>query len=186
MFWETESIYDEKTRPLSSISSSESAEMHTRNRLVFATVAWPLVSSLRRRYWFGRATGAGPSLVSLSSFLTLYLSRLRQGQWRAALPVDCGDRSLGAVQSSAAARLCWTTTAHPQCILCGGCAGNKSTTQRIYKTYFVVFFLSCRWFASWSSPTAAFFAPLRDKASSCKKTPVFQKKRLASVGWPVP
>ena len=74
----------------------------------FATVTWSLVLCLRRRYWFGRATGARPS-----SFLRLYQSRLQQGQRRAASPVDGGDRSLGAVQSSVAARLFWTTTAQP-------------------------------------------------------------------------
>ena len=63
----------------------------------FATVAGPLVLSARRRYWFGRATGTRPS-----SFQRLSQSCLRQGQWRAALPVDGGDRCPGAVLSSAA------------------------------------------------------------------------------------
>ena len=66
----------------------------------FATVAGPLVLSARRRYWFGRATGTRPS-----SFLRLSQRRLRQGRWRAALPVDGGDRCPGAVLSSVAARL---------------------------------------------------------------------------------
>ena len=66
----------------------------------FATVAGPLVPSARRRYWFSRVTGTRPS-----SFLRLYQSHLRQGRWRAALPVDGGDRCPGAVLSSVAARL---------------------------------------------------------------------------------
>ena len=89
---------------------TSSCGLKPRLKRCFATVFWWLVLSLRRRYWFGRATGAGPS-----SFLRLYRSRLRQGQRRAASPVDGGDRSLGAVQSFVAARLFWTTTAQ-QCV----------------------------------------------------------------------
>ena len=74
----------------------------------FATVAGPLVTSARRRYWFGRATGTRPS-----SFLRLYQSRLRQGRWLAALPVDGGHRCSGAVLSSVAARLNRTSDSFP-------------------------------------------------------------------------
>ena len=66
----------------------------------FVTVAGPLVPSARRRYWFSRVTGTRPS-----SFLRLYQSHLRQGRWRAALPVDGGDRCPGTVLSSVAARV---------------------------------------------------------------------------------